>query len=400
MKNFKNKLSLTSDTKWPASLVLSVLLAISCSTNLYADCSPSYSKVVGAGFGDPNNIYMHSMTTYGNDLFVGTFNQVSGAQIWRYDGSTWTRVVDKGLGEVNDQSVRNLIAFGGQLYAGIYNDIDGAEVWRSDDGSNWQRLVVPFTNPDNISVRGFAIFSGYLYVGLQRANDTAQLWRTPDGSYWESVVVDGFGDPTNSSAHFLKVFGGYLYVGTRNSDVGAQLFRSRDGVNFNVVVGPGAATPAGFGHNDGAIFSMEVYKGSLYVGTTNWYQGYSVYKTDDGLNYTRVISGGFGDNTNAYAWRMQVFEDALWLGTMNRKVGTSAARVLRTFDGVNWTEMVGPTSPYIGQGFGNGSNWGVRTLETYKGKLYLGTAQCWFDACTSITNGAEIWVWPGEVCTQ
>ena len=122
------------------------------------------------------------------------------------------------------------------------------------------------------------------------------------------------------------------------------------------------------------VMAMEQYLLSrftrgIYLGTTNWYRGFGVYRSSNGINFTKVGTGGFGDKTNAYAWRFEVFEDALWLGVMDRKAGEKAARLWCTFDGTNWSEMVGPSSLYASEGSGNLNNRGIRTLDMYRGKL-------------------------------
>ena len=58
-----------------------------------------------------------------------------------------------------------------------------------------------------------------------------------------------------------------------------------------------------------------------------------------------------------------------WLGVINREAGEKAARLWCTFDGTNWSEMVGPSSLYASEGSGNLNNRGIRTLDMYRGKL-------------------------------
>lgn len=366
-----------------------------------AECDPAFTKVLDGGFGDRFNVYGHGAATFGGLFYVGTLNKRNGSEIWRYDGSHWEQVVDAGLDSITNESVRNLIVFGGQLYAGIYNSTDGAEVWRSNDGVTWEKLVTG-GNGDrtNISVRGMEVFNGYLYVGIQNDVNAGQLWRTSDGETWQVIIQDGFGDPNNSSIHFLEVFSGKLYAGTRNTVAGTELWQSVDGIRFTPVVGGGAAISNGFGLGKGAIFSMGAFRGQLFVGTTDWTEGFSVHRSHDGQSFSLVTPDGFGDEDNAYAWFFQVYEDALWLSGMNNKVGREGARLWRTFDGENWEALVGPDGSEMGDGFDDLHNWGIRNMVQYKGDLYLTTAQCWFSWCEDFITGAQVWRWPGEACAE
>jgi len=362
-----------------------------------AQCPPLFTKVIDGGFGDRFNIYGHGVVNFGNHLYIGTLNEHNGSEIWRYDGTTWEQVVDAGLDSITNESVRSLIVFGGQLYAGTYNPTNGAEVWRSNDGVNWEKkLVAGFGDTANISVRGMEVFNGYLYIGTQNNVNPGQLWRTVDGDFWEPVTLTGFGNPNNSSIHFLKEFSGKLYAGTRNTPDGTELWRSTDGVDFVPVVGSGASTPSGFGLSNGAIFSMGVFLGQLFVGTADWINGFSVHRSRDGRNFTLVTPNGFGDKDNVYAWIFRVHEDALWLGGMNKNVGIEGARLWRTFDGNTWEEMVGPSGTYMSDGFDDLHNWGIRNMVLYKGKLHLTTGQCWYTECDPIVTGTQVWQWSGE----
>jgi hypothetical protein len=49
----------------------------------------------------------------------------------------------------------------------------------------------------------------------------------------------------------------------------------------------------------------------------------------------------------------------------------------------------------MARGFGQRINWGIRNMAEFRGKFYLGTAQCYFPRCLAFVTGTEIWEWSG-----
>lgn len=373
-----------------------------------AACDPQFRQVNVDGFGDRFNVYAWSMKEFNGLLYVGTGHistvqpDIEGsAELWRYDGTNWEQVTDTGFDAPNNTGFRNLQILRGNLYAGTINETDGAEIWRSGDGVIWEPVMQGgFGNLDNEAVRGMTTFRRRMYAGTHNtAGGPGELWRSLSGSSWNAIAPEGFGFPNNSSVHTLEKFNGSLYAGVRNTKRGAQIWRSSDGIQFEAVVGPRAATPSGFGNrNTIGIFDMQEFNGMLYVATFNVVDGFGFYRTADGVDYEQIGDFGFGDPENDRAWRLHTFEGALWLGVGNRNVLRKGASLWRSFDGVTWEEMVGANGTFMGYGFDDTRNWGVRTFETFNGKLYIGTAQCEFGNCAKMVTGAEVWEWPGEAC--
>jgi hypothetical protein len=182
------------------------------------------------------------------------------------------------------------------------------------------------------------------------------------------------------------------------------VWRTEDGLNFRQVVGPDSQAPSGFGIPENfTLYDLRAYRGYLYAGTGN-FNGFSLHRTADGINWEEIGRDGMGapgngeQNTtnpgNNFAWRFEVFEDQLWLGIHNYQ----GARLWKTENGLDWTEVAGPNGIYAPEGFGNPDNWGVRSLETYKDKLYIGTAQCILPSCVVSISGAEVLEFSGEAC--
>jgi hypothetical protein len=358
------------------------------------------------GFGDPMNVYAWSMKSFGGYLYAGTGNlagvddSLSGsAELWRYDGADWEQITDTGFGNANNTGIRNLVEFRGDLYAAMVNQQDGAEIWRSSNGTDWEQVASGgLYDTGNEAVRALVEFKGRLYAGLQdTSGGTGELWRAFDGDRWLPIARDGFGWPSNSSVHDLTVFNGYLYAGIRNTTSGAQIWRSENGKDWDQVVGRFGDTPKGFGDTDTVlVFDFQEFNGQLYVSTANVVDGFALFRTTDGLNYEQIGDFGFGDPSNGYGWRMHVFEGALWLGVTNIEAPEKGASLYRSFDGVNFEEMIGANGTYGDYGFDNPINWGVRSFETYEGELYIGTANCPFGDCADQVTGAQIYQWTGD----
>ncbi len=239
-----------------------------------------------------------------------------------------------------------------------------------------------FGSTENVGPRGIEIFNGSLIIGIVNYNNEStialgetyefndffdrykgrfekglysnglEIW-SYNGSKWcqlvgnnpEAIMPAGFGNKNNSEIGFLKVFKGRLYAGVRNRFEGAQLWRTN---NINdtwekVIEG-------GFGDiNNTAGWTAEELNGYLYIGTINWNWdedngGCEVYRSKDGKNWTAVVGGnssmpsGFmmpeGYGMNFYAWSMANYSGYLYVGT------SFPGDIWRTSDGIKWEPVV------------------------------------------------------------
>ncbi|GMQ83962.1 MAG: hypothetical protein BMS9Abin06_0710 [Gammaproteobacteria bacterium] len=413
---------------WGASVAALATILTLLASNAMGQCKPEFRQVNVDGFGDRFNSMAFSMKVFGDYLYVGVGSRSRPAELWRYDGNTWQQITDTGFGNPNNRGIRALRIYRKQLYAATINQVEGAEIWRSADGLTWEPVMTGgFGTPINGAVRSLMPFMHRLYAGTQRltleaptidapasAPDSklpleapvtnalipgqgSEVWRSFNGGRWVPINEDGFGNLNNQSAHTMGILGGVLYVGTRNVATGGEIWRTTDGVSFEQVVGPQSSTPGGFGNPDTAlIVHMKNFKGKLYVATANLLDGFALMSTSDGKTYEQIGEPGFGDPDNGEAWRMHKYQGALWLGVANLNVLKKGGSLWRTFDGTTWEEMIGQNGTYMSYGFDDTKNWGIRSMETYNGKLYIGTSQCEFGGCSAFISGAEVWEWSGE----
>ena len=181
------------------------------------------------GFGDANNEIVRSFAVYNGQLHAGTWNGVTGCEVWRYDGpgpANWTQINTDGFGAATNRGARVMEAWGGDLYVGIAGT-DTPEVW-TYDGTTWTDVTPTFPDANNDAIRSMAVYKDALYVGVGNYGDAnpltnvgTQVYRY-GGAAPEQVNLSGFdGDPANQACHSLCVYQGDLYAGVFNVDWGA-----------------------------------------------------------------------------------------------------------------------------------------------------------------------------------
>jgi hypothetical protein len=151
----------------------------------------------------------------------------------------------------------------------------------------------------------------------------------------------------------------YLYAGTWNPREGCEIWRTSDPIDGtweplvyknNVVKN----LSSGFGNqNNHAAYSAAVFNDWLYIGTMNWKEGCEIWRTNGDIWQKIIgrgcnIDHGFGDDKDGferdiYAWEMKVFKDTisnqkhLYVGTFN----IAGCELWKTFNGENWTCLIG-----------------------------------------------------------
>ncbi|MGB9873232.1 MAG: hypothetical protein ACPLYD_16445, partial [Anaerolineae bacterium] len=180
------------------------------------------------------------------------------------------------------------------------------------------------------------------------------------------------GDRFNLDVLSLLPFDGHLYAGTYN-DNGAQLWRTGDGLNWTPVITNGFGITRNVG-----IDHLAEFNGQLYAGTwADEVNGGEVWRSSNGVNWTRVVSQGFGDPTNAEVFRFAVFNNQLYAATWSY-TSTHGAEIWRSSTGNanEWTKVVS-------NGFGDAANNTVLAFEVFNDYLYAGTY--------NLDTGGEVW---------
>jgi hypothetical protein len=152
---------------------------------------------------------VNAQVNIGTDVYAGLGNAIGDAEVWKWNGSTWSQVGGDGKNSSwNDQTFENVVSMnknGTILYAGLGSSAGDAEVWSCETSTGcttWTKIggdgilgswaVNTFEEVDSMTVMG-----GNLYVGLGLTANDARVYRW-NGSTWTWVGGFGIGAPYNA----------------------------------------------------------------------------------------------------------------------------------------------------------------------------------------------------------
>ncbi len=340
------------------------------------------------GFGAVDNLGITAILNAGNYVFLAISNPTLGATIYRStDGEDWELISAHGIvGNSANTVVLSLVWFNDALYAGTWQLLTpslGARLFRANakagdvNDIEWEPVTLDgFGNLNNNAFTSGIVFDGYIYFGAFNPSEGTEMWRskTGDPDDWEMCAPKSFNRPDNSDSTTMYVHEGYLYLGTevaRTPSMGTAIYRTAGGegkitweqVNID-----------GFGevenNNTGAITVFGRY---MYAGAWNP-NGCQVWRGDmqGELPWTweKVMTGGSGSPRNQTIFSMAVLDDRIYVGCIGSQFGILGSdlregKLLASEDGVDWTEI--KNADFI-----SGRIWGVGSLATYQGKLYIG----------------------------
>lgn len=329
----------------------------------YDGSSGTWSIIGGQGANNSwsANTYesVDSLLYYKGMLYAGLGRSTGDAEIWRWNGSTWTKVGGDGVNSswnTNYETVTSLSVYGGQLYAGLGNNANGdGEVWRcsSCDGTpSWAQIGGDSLNSGWAAgtfreVPAMIATHGFLFAGLAGATaGDAEVWRW-NGTAWTRVGGDAanssWANSTYERVNSLAVYDGQVVAGLGNT--------------------------AG---------DAEVWLCSSCEGTPNW--GGAKIGGDD-VSGNSGSTYGWADSTYEQVLDMVVFNGYLYVG-----LGTTAGdSEVWKYNTSSW-EKVG--------GDGVNSSWDatinyINSLVVYNGMLFAGTGG-------DINKDATIWSYGGN----
>ena len=336
--------------------------------------------LMGGGFinnswGGFNLQNVESMTISGDYLYAGTGNTVAGnALVWRFDGNNWVIVGGQGLNgswpAKTYENVLSMLSFGGNLYAGLGTTANDAEVWRYN-GSTWTQIGGDSINSSWAAgfeeVSAMANLGGSLYVGLGNSANDAEVWRW-NGTSWTKIGGDSLnsGWTTNyDRVSSLGVYRGELYAGLGLTATEAEVWRY-NGTVWSKIGGDGVSSSWNNVYEQ--VESLTPYNGRLYAGLGNSTGDAEVWEYN-GSTWSQV--GGDGLNSS---WLDGQFEQVKSMVTYNGKLYaglglTAGDGEVWEFDGSAWNRMGGSD---LNSSWSAGAKETVRSFSVYKGKLYAG----------------------------
>ncbi len=319
---------------------------------------------------------VYSMETDGTNLYVGLGVSVTQGEVWKWDGSSWTQIGGDGLNNSWSPSigyaVYSLEYIGGKLYAGLGGST--AEVWEYS-GSSWTRIGARNFNGawavNATQVLSMTNDGSNLYVGLSGAAGVGEVWRW-SGSAWTKLGggtgLNGSWGNTIESVRSLKHFGGNLYAGTGDTAGDGDVWKFSGGSWSQI---------GGDGLNNGWPGGAIEYVVSMASDGTNLYAGLGGSDGDgqvwkfDGSNWSKI--GGNGVNSG---WttaqgdmsRTLMFADGkLYSGL----VDISADGLYFEWDGSSWERLggAGVNQSWVGYGIMT-----INVMQAQGGYLYAGAA--------------------------
>ncbi len=340
-----------------------------------------------------------SITSYGGNLYVGLGDSANDAEVWRLSGTTWSQIGGDGLnsgwaGTAALTRVYSMVNDGTNLYVGLGSGSGAAQVWKWN-GSSWTGLSVGGGNTTTSwtsSMIGAMVWANSkLYAAPSSSSNYGSGVYEYNGSAW-NLIGGWFVNGSWGGADITRIMSstthdGKLYYGLGFATNNAQVYEY-DGTTSRRVGGSGLNGSWPAWAYEG-VYSMASYKGNLYVGLGSGAGDGEVWRWD-GSNWTQVGGDGVGSSWNsgeAAVLSMTVFNGNLYIG-----LGSGAYQGdLWQYNGSTWTLVAGEPASGIG-GQVNGS-WnvnprGVETMVVYNGQLCagLGGSGAW----------GEVWCWSGS----
>lgn len=353
----------------------------------------SWSQIGGGYLNQSWGMYnlqsVEVMTTSNGYLYAGTGVSVAGnALVWRFDGSTWSLIGGQGINSSwaadTHENIYSMVHYKGALYAGLGTSANDAEVWKWD-GSTWSQIGGDSLNSgwttNYEAVYSLAVYNGALYAGLGSSGSDAEVWKWNDTS-WSKVG----GDSTNSgwttnyeNVSALSVWNGNLIAGLGASAGDAEVW-SFNGTSWSKIGGDGTASSWNTVYEQ--VDSMTVYDDKLVVGLGTGADDAELWQYD-GTSWSKIGGDDVGSSWTAGTYE-EVKAVTVYDGNLYAGLGTTNG------DGEVW-EYTGTTWSQIG-GDALNSGWDANVINyvgafsTYKGKLYAGTGN-------GANADAAVWSW-------
>jgi hypothetical protein len=280
----------------------------------------------GPGFGNPANDYVSSMATFGDYLYVATFNGNAGSEVWRTnDGTNWTQSGTANFGGPSAQGTTTLIVYKNKLFAFLSLAAPfGVVVFASSNGTTWgPPLKVDIAgNTDTFPMPVVAaVYNTHLYVSIPvpdgGGGSNGEIYASDDGITWNDTI-----GITGETVQAMVSFNNLLYIGTRDDNDGARVY-NYDGHNTHMDNFSGFD---GSNHNR-AVVGLVAFNGELYATTENAITGAEIWRTPGDSTWEKVSNF---DSGNGYGG--VVFKDYLY-------VGMQGGKVFRTANGTSWEQV-------------------------------------------------------------
>lgn len=414
--------------------------------------SPVWTKVGGDGINSSwaDGLYedASSIVTDGTNIYTGIGNSSGEAEVWRYNGVSWTKV---GGDTVNSswlivapgpyERVTTMTADGTTIYAGLGTGAGDAEVWKCtncDSSPTWTKVGGDGSGAAGQSwatstyeeVSALTIVNGTtLAVGLGTSAGDAELWTCATSSCtvtsgWTKRGGDATGTGGQSWTNVMEEIrsitssGTVVYVGLGVTAGDADVWRCDLGGTCTTT--SGWTQVGGDALNSGWAASTYERVWSLVASGTTVFAGLGDTAADgevwscancatapvwtklggDGTGISGQSWGNTGGASFLYASSLSLIGTNLFVGASS-SAGTSGAEVwtcntaATCNNTAGWTRVAGN---YLNKSWGAFNLNSVESMTTIGGKLYAGTG---YDTGAATANGnAQVWEFDGTNWTM
>lgn len=407
-----------------------------CDTSATCTNTAGWTRVAGnylnKSWGAFNLNSVESMTTTGGKLYAGTGYDTgaatsnANAQVWEFDGTSWTMIGGQGINSswtyghptlttVTYRSITAMTGYNGTLIVGLGGGTNGdAEVW-SWNGSTWTKIGgdgsgsagQSWAAGTKRSVPAMMVIGTTLYAGLQgTAAGDGELWTcdlavsctTTAGWTFRGGDATGSGGQSWNNTTFEAVWsmagsGTNLYIGLGSSAGDAEVWTCDTGASCTTTAGwtklGGDAVNSSWANSTyEEVTALSWYRGELYAGLGASTGDAELWKWN-GTNWGSAAVAGDGLNGS---WSDTLYERvkaiASYNGDLIVALGDNAAGEgeVWKYDSSTWTRIGGD---------GSNSGWTniierINALQVFQGKLYAGTG-------LTANTDATIWAYGDNV---
>ncbi|MDQ5981612.1 MAG: hypothetical protein QG570_362, partial [Patescibacteria group bacterium] len=334
---------------------------------------------------------VYAMANDGTNLYVGLGLTAGEGEVWKWDGTSWSKIggdaINNSWAISTYEAVYSLYYQNSTLYAGLGAGASDAEVW-SWNGSTWTKIGGDSTNSGWLtnydSVYTLAGDGTNIYAGLGLTATEAEVWKW-NGTAWTKIGGDGLNSSWNTvyeSVLSMTYLSPYLYAGVGITASEGEVWRY-DTVGGTWLQIGGDTLNLGWGANYEGAYSVRTDGTDIYAGLGLTAADAELWKWTVATEQWSKLGGDVLNGSfpaTATIVNTIVFDGSTLYAGVNSGNANISGQMWRLQSGT-WT--------LIGQDKINFS-WGTRGLQTVEvmnvseDKLYAGTGY-------SVAGNATVW---------
>jgi len=178
--------------------------------------------------GFPNSSSPYNFTAVNDTLYFVAYNDTSGSELWKSDGTKAGTVLVKDIYAGSSGSYPNyLTAFKGLLFFQASDNSSGSELWKSN-GTDAGTLPVKdiYAGSSSSSPYNLTAVNDTLYFVAYEATNGSELWKSNGTDAGTLPVKDIYAGSSGSYPNYLTAFKGLLFFQASDNSSGSELWKS------------------------------------------------------------------------------------------------------------------------------------------------------------------------------